>query len=61
MVVDRRLLHRLLAMIRFRNLIVHRYWEVSPERVWSILEDNLGDLSAFCLEVARFLEANPDV
>jgi uncharacterized protein YutE (UPF0331/DUF86 family) len=37
---------RLGAMARFRNLLVHDYGEIDPERVWAILTSDLGDLHA---------------
>ena len=35
-------------MARFRNLLVHVYAEVDDERVWKVLQTDLGDLEA-CL------------
>lgn len=33
--VDDELASRLVKMVRFRNLLVHRYWAVDPVRVLS--------------------------
>ncbi|MEW6280479.1 MAG: DUF86 domain-containing protein [Candidatus Eremiobacterota bacterium] len=33
-VVRNELAERLPRMVRFRNLLVHRYWQVDPEIVW---------------------------
>lgn len=38
---------RLMAMARFRNVLVHLYAEVDEERVLQILRGSLGDLDAF--------------
>lgn len=47
---------RLAAMARFRNLLVHEYADVDPEKVWTIVSNDLDDLEAFFAEVARTLE-----
>jgi len=41
------LTRRLQQMARFRNMLVHVYWDVDYERVYTILQDNLDDLRAF--------------
>lgn len=38
---------RLMAMARFRNVLVHLYAEVDEERVLKIFRGSLGDLDAF--------------
>lgn len=58
-VTDPRLRENLAKMVRFRNLLVHRYWQVDPEAVWTILQENLGDLRTYCSQVAAFLDHNP--
>lgn len=42
-------------MVRFRNLLVHRYWQVEPETVWTVMEQHLDDIRRFCREVDTFL------
>lgn len=41
-----------LAMVRFRNRIVHLYDEVDPEGIWTIIEDDLSDFDAFIAAIA---------
>lgn len=41
------LAERLMAMARFRNVLVHLYAEVDEERVMQIFRGSLGDLDAF--------------
>lgn len=41
------LAERLMAMARFRNVLVHLYAQVDEERVLKILRSSLGDLDAF--------------
>ena len=47
-----------LAMVRFRNRVVHLYDEVAPGEVWRILEDDLGDFDAFIAVIASRYLAN---
>jgi uncharacterized protein YutE (UPF0331/DUF86 family) len=46
---------RLQRMARFRNLLVHVYWEVDFGRVFDVLESDLDDLRAFSRAVATLL------
>ena len=34
-------------MARFRNLLVHVYWKVDNEKLFHILQKNLGDFQRF--------------
>jgi uncharacterized protein YutE (UPF0331/DUF86 family) len=40
------------AMARFRNRLVHLYWDVEDARVHEYLRDSLGDLRAFAHSIA---------
>lgn len=40
-------------MARFRNLIVHRYWDVDNRRVLEIARNSLSDLEAFLDAIAQ--------
>jgi uncharacterized protein YutE (UPF0331/DUF86 family) len=46
-VINTALSNRLQAMARFRNLLLHRYWEVDDQRVLQIARNDLGDLEQF--------------
>lgn len=46
---------RLGRMARFRNLLVHVYWEVDNARVWEIVRQDLGDLEAYLDAVGRLV------
>jgi uncharacterized protein YutE (UPF0331/DUF86 family) len=50
-----------LAMVRFRNRVVHLYDEVHPDEVWHILEDDLGDFDAFIAAIAARYFDQPSV
>jgi len=43
-------------MARFRNIIVHRYEEIEPEIIISILRKNLKDFDLFKKSVLQFLK-----
>jgi uncharacterized protein YutE (UPF0331/DUF86 family) len=54
------LAERLGRMARFRNRLVHVYWRIDNERLWTILQENLGDLEAYMVVIGRLLdEARP--
>jgi uncharacterized protein YutE (UPF0331/DUF86 family) len=55
-VVDDELSGSLVQMARFRNMLVHRYWEIQPERVLRYSRENLGDFEAFLAAVGRLME-----
>lgn len=42
-----------LAMVGFRNRLVHGYLRVTPERVYEIARDNLADVSHFLEQISR--------
>lgn len=45
--VDDELVARLIQMARFRNLLVHRYWEFDPKQVLRFARESLGDFEAY--------------
>jgi uncharacterized protein YutE (UPF0331/DUF86 family) len=45
--LDDELATRLVRMARFRNLLVHRYWDVDPKQVLQYARENLGDFEAY--------------
>lgn len=47
---------RLGRMARFRNLLVHLYWEVDDTRVWEALRTHVKDLDDYLLAVGQVLE-----
>jgi uncharacterized protein YutE (UPF0331/DUF86 family) len=46
---------RLQQMARFRNLLVHVYWDVDYDRVFDVLETDLEDLRAFSQAIIALL------
>jgi uncharacterized protein YutE (UPF0331/DUF86 family) len=51
---------QLVKMAKFRNRLVHLYWEIDDSRIYSILEDHLADLKKFIDSIASFLEWTND-
>jgi len=47
---------KLQRMARFRNVLVHVYWDVDYDHVYEILQLHLDDLSAFVHAVGALLE-----
>jgi uncharacterized protein YutE (UPF0331/DUF86 family) len=52
-ILDETLAENLRKMARFRNLIVHRYWDVDDRRVLEIARTCLSDLEAFLEAIGR--------
>lgn len=43
-------------MAKFRNRLVHLYWELDDRQIYDILQNRLVDFKAFLNFMARFLE-----
>jgi uncharacterized protein YutE (UPF0331/DUF86 family) len=54
-VVDEMFATRLRAMAKFRNRLVHIYWEVDDETLYDILQSNLEDFGQFLRSLDRYL------
>jgi len=54
-IIDLELGAKLQRMARFRNMLVHVYWEVDHCRLHSILQENLGDLRSFVRHIGALL------
>lgn len=57
-VVDPELGQRLAAAAGLRNLVAHQYGVLDWTRIHAIASSELGDLEAFCAEVARAARAS---
>jgi len=49
---------KLVLMAKYRNRLVHFYAEVTPEEMYGILKNNLGDFEIFLSSIKKVLE-NP--
>lgn len=56
-VIDAALSTRLVQMARFRNLLVHQYWQVDPTRVLTYARENLGDFEAYLMAVEQYIQS----
>lgn len=55
-VISLDLTEKLGNMSRFRNMLVHIYWEIDDERIFDILTTDLIDLDSYIKEIMQFLE-----
>ncbi|MBI1851052.1 MAG: DUF86 domain-containing protein [Planctomycetes bacterium] len=47
------------GMAGFRNLLVHRYFKIDPERVYGHLHDHVDDFETFMKHVQDWLDRRP--
>lgn len=45
----------LTQMVRFRNRLVHIYWEVDNDELYAIIQSNLNDIHRFLKEFGQFI------
>lgn len=54
-VLPRAFVDKLVSMARFRNRLVHMYWEIDDHMIWEILNDNLDDFEEFAEYIKKYL------
>lgn len=54
-VIEKPFAEKLKDMARFRNRLVHIYWEIDTPQVYAIMSERLGDFREFIDALARFL------
>lgn len=54
-ILDDALVNRLIRMARFRNILVHRYWQIEPDLVLRYARENLEDFELFLQHIGRFV------
>ena len=42
-------------MARFRNRLVHLYWDVDDKEIWNIIQTRLGDFETYLSFLGRYL------
>lgn len=52
-VLDKELSDRLRSMIKFRNKLIHRYWEIEDQRVYEYAKKDIRDFIDFIEEIKR--------
>ena len=55
-IIDEAFCGRLVKMAKFRNRLVHLYWEIECQMVYRIIQDNLDDFKLFQEKVVAFLK-----
>jgi len=55
-IIDGPFCDRLVKMAKFRNRLVHLYWEVEKEKVYEIIQGNLEDFSIFQEKIVDYLK-----
>ncbi len=58
-VVDDVFCQRLVKMAKFRNRLVHLYWEIDKETLYGFIQDDLDDFKLFSQKVVEYLNKNP--
>jgi len=46
-------------MAKFRNRLVHLYWEIDKETLYGFIQDDLDDFKLFEQKVVEYLNKNP--
>lgn len=55
---DEELLKNLIKASRFRNRLVHIYWDVDINELYKILQSDLKDIRSFLKQITDFIEIN---
>ena len=54
-VVNEEFAKELRKMARFRNRLVHIYWEIDDRQIYKIMQSNLADFKTFLKSISSFL------
>lgn len=55
-IISETLSQRLAKMARFRNLVIHLYWQVDNSRVYRILKEDVRDLEEYLSRIGEFVK-----
>jgi uncharacterized protein YutE (UPF0331/DUF86 family) len=55
-IIDKELARRLILMARFRNRLVHIYWDVDDRVIYRIITENVGDIEEFLYNLRKTLQ-----
>ena len=47
---------KIMPMARFRNRLVHLYWEVDNENIYEIMQNDLDDFTGFATQISEFVK-----
>jgi uncharacterized protein YutE (UPF0331/DUF86 family) len=51
-IISKQLANKLMNMAKFRNLLVHLYWNVNDEKIYEILQSELEDFNEFIRQIS---------
>lgn len=54
-IFEPKFINSLINMAKFRNRLVHLYWDVDDKILYKILQENLGDLNKYLRSIAKVL------
>ena len=57
-ILSKKFSERLKRMVKFRNLLVHIYWNVDNQRVYQIMKSDITDIELYLKEIHKFLQEN---
>jgi len=49
---------KLILMVRFRNRLVHLYWDIDDKMIFAYLQEHLDDFYTFRKEITEYLNQN---
>ena len=55
-VIDNELCKKMIDLARFRNILVHEYFRIDPEKVYLHLQENLNVLKEFLITIVKYLD-----
>jgi uncharacterized protein YutE (UPF0331/DUF86 family) len=55
-IITEDLTQKLIKMAKFRNLLIHIYWEVDDNKIYEITKKDLGDMEEFLEQIGQFLK-----
>ena len=54
-IIDRELARRLILMARFRNRLVHIYWDIDDRMIYKIISESITDTEEFLAHIRRIV------
>jgi hypothetical protein len=54
-IIDEPLARRLVEAVAMRNVLVHGYLDLVMDMVYQTVQENLGDIEAFCRDIVRYM------
>jgi len=55
-VIPDKFAEQIVKMVRFRNILVHNYVRLNPSKVYSFIQEHLGDFEIFIKYIVQFLK-----